>query len=210
MTNLRDAWEAHQTTGPNRRVSKLNTVTQGDYFAILARLALADPSLFMQLLASFGTLDEVWSWLSDEWFSYIYGMESLVRQKLCLLGLTRLLELPSPMQELTLGKLQDYFDIWGTVLTELQEGIPNGIDVLIGDLGYIGEATEYDTPKRITQRQMAASDPVHTIQASAFVRERLQDIIGRVGGESIFQEQWAANVDRDSIARFQTMAGLAQ
>lgn len=210
MTNLRDAWEAHQTTGPNRRVSKLNTVTQGDYFAILARLALADPSLFVQLLASFGTLDEVWSWLSDEWFSYIYGMESLVRQKLCLLGLTRLLELPSPMQELTLGKLQDYFDIWGTVLTELQEGIPNGIDVLIGDLGYIGEATEYDTPKRITQRQMAASDPVHTIQASAFVRERLQDIIGRVGGESIFQEQWAANVDRDSIARFQTMAGLAQ
>ncbi|OAA62115.1 Armadillo-type fold protein [Cordyceps fumosorosea ARSEF 2679] len=210
MGNLRDAWEAHQTTGPNRRVSKLNTVTQGDYFAILARLALAEPGLFVQLLASFGALDEVWSWLSAEWFSYIRSMDNLPRQKLFLLGLTRLLELPSPMQELTLAKLQDYFDMWAGVLAELQEGVPNGHDTLIGDLGELGEATEYDTPKRITERQMVASDPVHTIQASQFVRERLQDVVGRVGGESAFQEQWAANVDRDVTAKFQTMAGLGQ
>ncbi|TQV96285.1 hypothetical protein V2A60_003294 [Cordyceps javanica] len=210
MGNLRDAWEAHQTTGPNRRVSKLNTVTQGDYFAILARLALAEPALFVQLLASLGALDEVWNWLSAEWFSYIQGMDNLARQKLYLLGLTRLLELPSPMQGLTLSKLQDYFDMWTVVLAELQEGVPNGRDMLIGDLGELGEATEYDTPKRITERQMVGSDPVHTIQASAFVRERLQDIVGRVGGESAFQEQWAANVDRDVISKFQTMAGLGQ
>ncbi|OAR00437.1 hypothetical protein LLEC1_02416 [Akanthomyces lecanii] len=210
VTSLRDAWEAHQTTGPNRRVSKLNTVTEGDYFAILARLALAEPSLFVQLLASFGPLDDVWSWLSNEWFSYINGMDDLARQKLHLLGLTRLLELPSPMQELILAKLQDYFDMWASVLAELQDGIPNGQDMLIGDLGDMGEANEYDTPKRILERQMAASDPVRTIQASAFVRERLQDIVSRVGGESTFQEQWAANVDQDLIVKFQTMAGLGQ
>lgn len=210
MENLRDAWEAHQTTGPNRKVSKLNTVTQGDYFAILARLALAEPSLFVQLLASFGSMDEVWRWLSAEWFSYIQSMDNLERQKLYLLGLSRLLELPSPMQELTLGKLQDYFDMWATVLAELQEGVPNGPDMLIGELGEVGEATEYDTPKRIVERQMVASDPVHTIQAAAFIRERLQDLVGRVGGEAAFQEQWAANVDRDIIAKFQTLAGLGQ
>ncbi|KAJ3487073.1 hypothetical protein NLG97_g6490 [Lecanicillium saksenae] len=210
MENLRDAWEAHQTTGPNRKVSKLNTVTQGDYFAILARLALAEPSLFVQLLASFGSVDEVWNWLSAEWFAYIHVVDNLARQKLYLLGLTRLLELPSPMQELNLSKLQDYFDMWATALAELQEGVPNGPDMLIGELGELGEATEYDTPKRIAERQMAAGDPVHTIQAGAFIRERLQDIVARVGGESVFQEQWAANVDRDVIAKFQTMAGLGQ
>ncbi|KAM3515839.1 hypothetical protein MY11210_000610 [Beauveria gryllotalpidicola] len=211
MENLRDAWEAAQTTGPNRRVSKLSTVTEGDYFAILARLALAEPSLFVQLLASFGALDQVWNWLSAEWFSYIHDMDNLPRQKLHLLGLTRLLELPCPMQELVLGKLQDYFDMWATTLAELQEGTPNGRDMLVGDLGELGdEATEYDTPKRITERQMVASDPVHTVQASVFVRERLQDLVGRAGGESAFQEQWAVNVDPDVIAKFQAIAGLVQ
>ncbi|ATY62843.1 importin-beta domain-containing [Cordyceps militaris] len=210
MGNLRDAWEAHQTTGPNRRVSKLNTVTQGDYLAILARLAVAEPSLFVQLLASFGALDEVWSWLSNEWFAYMHDMDNLSRQKLYLLGLTRLLELPSPMQELALGSLQHYFDMWAMVLADLQDGIPNGPDMLIGDLGDLGEPTEYDSPKASTERQMVASDPVHTIQASAFVRERLQDLVSRVGGEAVFQEHWGANVDRDIITKFQTIAGLGQ
>lgn len=207
MEGLHDAWEAHQTTGPNKKVSQLNTVTQGDYFAILARLALADPSLFVQLLASFGPLNDVWGWLSAEWFSYIHGMDHPERQKLYLLGLTRLLELPSPMQELALGKLQDYFDMWATVLAELQEGVPNGPDTLSMD---DDEPTEYDTPKSIAKRQVKSGDPIFNIQAGGFVKERLQEIVGRVGGEAVFQEQWAANVDRDVIAKFQSMAGMGQ
>lgn len=207
MENLRDAWEAHQTTGPNRKVSKLNTITEGDYFAILGRLALAEPSLFVQLLASLGPLDEIWGWLSAEWFEYIRSMDHPERQKLYLLGLTRLLELPSPMQELCLGKLQDFFDMWATVLAELQEGVPNGPDMLI--MGP-DEATEYDTPKSIAEREMKARDPIYTIHAAAFIKERLQDVVGRIGGEAAFQEQWAVNVDRDIITKFQGLAGLGQ
>lgn len=207
MENLRDAWEAHQTTGPNKKVGKLSTVTQGDYFAVLARLALAEPALFAQLLASFGPLHEVWGWLSAEWFSYIHGMDHPERQKLYLLGLSRLLELPSPIQELVLGKLQDYFEMWAAVLAELQEGVPNGPDMLIMEEE---EVTEYDTPKSIAERQMKAKDPIHTVHAASFVREILQNLVGRLGGEVAFQEQWAANVDADVIAKFQKMASLGQ
>ncbi|KAI9172163.1 Importin-11 [Paramyrothecium foliicola] len=207
LENLHDAWEAHQTTGPNRRISKLNTVTEGDYFAILARLALAEPTVFTQMLTTFGNLDQVWTWLSAEWFDHLSSMDHPERQKLYLMGLTRLLELPSPMQELVLGKLQDYFTMWTNVIAELQGGVANGSDSLIwGEL----EATEYDTPKSIAERTMTSKDPVHSVHAFAFVQARLQDAVGRVGGEAAFQEQWAVNVDTDVLARYQEMVRAVQ
>ncbi|KAF4980158.1 hypothetical protein FZEAL_3777 [Fusarium zealandicum] len=207
LENLHDAWEAHQTTGPNRRVSKLNTVTEGDYLAILGRLALAEPTLFTQMLTNMGSLDQVWGWLSSEWFSHLSGMDHIEREKLYLLGLTRLLELPSPMQELVLSKLQDYFDMWINVVSELQDGVANGSDTLIwGPL----EPSEYDTPKIIAERNASAKDPVHTVHAFDFVRMRLQDLVSRVGGEAAFEEQWASNVDQDVLGKFRAMANAVQ
>ncbi|GJN70292.1 importin 11 [Purpureocillium lilacinum] len=207
MTNLRDAWEAHQTTGPNRRVSKLNTVTEGDYFAILARLALAEPNLFVQMLTTFGSLDQVWAWLSSEWFAHLLSMDHLERQKLYLLGLTRLLEVQSPMHELVLSKLQDYFDMWTNIIMELQDGVANNTDTLItGEL----EATEYDTPKTDAERRMMTRDPVHSVHAFGFVAPRLQDLVARAGGEAVFEETWAANVDKDVLAKFQEIARAMQ
>ncbi|PTD12380.1 Importin-11 [Fusarium culmorum] len=207
LGNLHDAWESHQTTGPNRKVSKLSTITETDYFAILARLALAEPTLFTQMLTNMGSLDQVWSWLASEWFSHMSDIDHIERQKLYLLGLTRLLELPSPMQELVLGKLQDYFDMWINVISELQDGVANGTDTLIwGPL----EPTEYDTPKIIAESQMSAKDPIHTVHAFDFVKLRLQDLVSRVGGEQAFQEQWAVNVDKEVLDKFQHMASGVQ
>lgn len=207
LANLHDAWEAHQTSGPNRKISKLNTVTEGDYLAILGRLALAEPSRFVQMLANFGGLEQVWSWLSVEWFTHLASMDDIERQKLSLLGLTRLLELPSPMQELVLGSLQDFFNLWTNTIAELQDGIANGTDTLIwGPL----EATEYDTPKTVAEQEFLAKDPVHTVHGFEFVRIRLQDIMNRVGGEGAFNEQWAVNVDKDVLSRFQDMVRAVQ
>ncbi|KAK8931836.1 Importin beta-like protein [Metarhizium anisopliae] len=207
MTNLHDAWEAHQTTGPNRKISKLNTITEGDYLAILARIALAEPNMFVQMLTAFGPLEQVWSWLSAEWFSHLSSMDHQERQKLYLLGLTRLIELPSPMQELTLSKLQDYFDMWTNVTSEVQEGELGGHDTLVwGEL----EPSEYDTPKMIIERQTMAKDPVHSVPTFQFVSARLQDLVARVGGEAAFEEQWAVNVDKDVLERFGQLANAAR
>lgn len=207
MTNLHDAWEAHQTTGPNRKISKLNTITEGDYFAILARLALAEPSIFVQMLTTIGSLDQIWSWLSSEWFSYLSSMDKPERQKLYLLGLTRLLELPSPVQELILSRLQDYFDMWTSIVSELQDGMADGTDSLIWTEM---EPTDYDTPKSIAEQEMAAKDPVHSVHAFAFARMRLQDVVNRVGGEAAFEDGWAVNVDKEILGRFQEMARAVQ
>ena len=207
MADLHDAWQAQQTTGPNRKISKLNVVTEGDFFAMLARLALAEPGVFVQMLAQFGAIDEVWAWLSQRWFQYAQDVDNLERQKLYLLGMTRLLELPSPMQELVLGKLQDYFSMWTTVVSDLQEGEAGARDCLIG-VDY--EESEYDTPKSNAEREMEQKDPIHTVHAYGFVRERLQDLVGRVGGEAAFEEQWAVNVDKDVMDKFRQVASTMQ
>ncbi|KEY68462.1 hypothetical protein S7711_01234 [Stachybotrys chartarum IBT 7711] len=207
MENLHDAWEAHQTTGPNRKISKLNIVTEGDYFAILARLALAEPTVFVQMLTTFGNLDSVWDWLSSEWFSCLNNIDNPERQKLYLLGLTRLLELPSPMQELVLGRLQDYFTMWTNVMTELQGGVANGTDSLMWTEM---EATDYDTPKIIAERHVTVKDPVHSVHCVGFVQARLQDVVARVGGEAAFQEQWAINVEKHLLDAFHAFMSEAQ
>jgi hypothetical protein len=199
MEGLHGAWEAHQTTGPNRKSSQLNTVTQGDYFAVLSRLLLADPALFATAITTFGSIEEVWTWLGGEWFSYLGGMDHLEHQKLYLMGLSRLLELPQPMQNLVLSKLQDYFTMWANVISELQDGVANSTDSLIwGEV----ETTEYDTPKSICERTVAEKDPVHSIHALEFVKPRLHDLIQRVGGQQQFEAEWAANVDTDVLRKF--------
>lgn len=159
------------------------------------------------MLGNFGPLEQVWGWLSSEWFSHLSDMDDLDRQKLYLLGLTRLLEVPSPVQELVLAKLQEFFDMWTNVIAELQDGVVNGTDTLIWREV---EASEYDTPRTIAEHDWSLKDPIHTIHAFQFVKERLQSLIDRVGGESAFEEQWAVNVDKEVLGRFQAMARAVQ
>lgn len=204
LQSLHDAWEAHQTTGPNRKVSKLNTVTESDYFAILARLALAEPNAFMMMLGSFGPLEAVWNWLSGEWFSHLSGMDDLPRQKLYLLSLTRLLELPEPVQNLTLGKLQDYFSMWNNTVSELQDGMPGAeTDCLLNPELAV---EEWHCPKNVRENELAAKDPVHSVHAFDFVRARLGDVVGRVGGEERFEGEWGVNVDGDVLEGFRRLS----
>jgi hypothetical protein len=207
MVNLHDAWEARQTTGPNRKQSKLNTITQGDYLAILARIILAEPNLFVQMLSTFGNIEEVWSWLSAEWFAYQSRMDNIERQKLYLLGLTRLLELNSPIQELVLGKLQDYLDLWINVIMDLQDGVVDGTDCLIWETEI--EVFEYDAPRLLVERESQHKDPVHCVNALQFVKARLQDVIARIGGQEVFHGVWAVNVDKDVMEAFQKMMDAA-
>lgn len=202
LASLQDAWEARQTSGPNRRVSELSTATAGDYLAILARLALAEPGLFVQMLSTVGQLEQVWARLSSEWFWYLHAVDKIEQEKLYVLGLTRLLELPSPMHELALGKLQDYFSMWTKLMTDLQEGMADGSDAL---LRRDWEDTEYDTPKTVRARQMQDQDPVYSVHILDFVAPRLQGLVARAGGEAAF-EQWTVNVDKDLLMEFQALA----
>ncbi|KAH6681082.1 armadillo-type protein, partial [Plectosphaerella plurivora] len=195
---LHDAWEARQTTGPNRRAPKLNTVAEADYFAILARLLLADPAVFVDMVTALAPLEQVWPWLISEWFSYMESWDLIQHKKLTLLALTRLLELQQPVQDLVLGKLQDYFVLWADVVAELQDG---AVDAEDNQITTELEATEYDNPKIIRERELYLQDPVHRVVAKPFVREQLQGLVARAGGDQKFQAEWMANVDKDVVEK---------
>ncbi|KAH6634205.1 armadillo-type protein [Chaetomium sp. MPI-SDFR-AT-0129] len=208
LEGLHSSWESSQTTGPNRKPSKINTIKETDYFAILARIALADPSLLVSMLSSFGSpIDQVWPWLSNQWFANFDCMGDVEREKLSCLALARLWELPSPVQDLVLGRLQDYLSMWTSVVTELADGTTEGplgaSDSLVWN--EVGEY-EYDTPRDVAEREFVFKDPVHRVVTYDFVRARLGDMVQRVGGEQAFEENWTVNVDREVLAGFQRLS----
>ncbi|KAK3951792.1 armadillo-type protein [Pseudoneurospora amorphoporcata] len=123
---LHSAWEASTTHGPNKKVSQINTIKQTDYFMLLARIALGDPTVFLTMLAGIAsnagsTIEQVWEWLGTLWFNNFDCMAEVERQKLSLLALTRLWELPDPMvqEKIVLARLQDFLAMWTSVVTEL-------------------------------------------------------------------------------------------
>ncbi|KAI2604675.1 ARM repeat-containing protein [Hypoxylon sp. NC1633] len=212
--DIHACYEAHQESGPKKRLdsthilSRVNIVTLTDYLSLLAWIALFDPALFVELLISLGPLDQVWNWLSSEWFGAFDGMAGLDQQKLSLMALTRLLELPQPMQDLVLSKLQDYFSMWTSTLIQLISNDPAdfGTDMLV--LTIEPGPQEWDTPKSVRERALYATDPVRRVSALSFVKERLNDLVRRVGGDQAFQDNWAVNVDKDVLSGFQAVGAL--
>ncbi|KAI1152697.1 putative importin 11 [Nemania diffusa] len=205
LEGIHDAYEAHQTSGPKRRQSRLTPFCLSSYFTILSRIAVIDPSTFVAMLGALGPIESVWGWLGVEWFSCFDSMAEPDRLKLNLLGVTRLLELPQPMAGLALGKLQDYLSMWTSVLCQIWDDDSPGYDGL-----YSTEkppSTEWDTYKDVVERELYATDPIRTVISYAFVKERLQGL-AHIVGEQTFQE-WLGNADKEVLAGFQGLENKA-
>ena len=116
LSGLHNAFLAHQTSGPNRTTSSIDGVVETDYLNVLARLAVASPSLFITALDATnygddepqGTLSQKLDWLLTEWFSHIDSIGHPVHKKLHCLALTSLLETAQPW---ILGRLQSLMTV---------------------------------------------------------------------------------------------------
>ncbi|KAI2641149.1 putative importin 11 [Xylaria nigripes] len=201
LEGIHDAYEAHQTSGPKKKQSRVEPLGLASYFTILSRIAVIDPSTFVAMLGTVGPLDNVWAWLSSEWFSCFDSMVEFERLKLNLLGITRLLELPQPMAGLVLARLQDYMSMWTSVIYQLWDPNVPGHDWLFSEEPLAG--IEWDTYRDVVERDLYTIDPVRTVSSHAFVQERLQTLSQTVG-EQTFQE-WVGNVDKDIVSGFQNV-----
>lgn len=128
MDGLRGSWEAHQTTGPNKKAPRVDGIVETDYFSVLARLALSNPRGFVLTLQSITAFSNeniapTMAWLLTEWFSHFENIGHPTQRKLGCLALTSLLETGAPW---ILGKLQDLMAVWTDVVTEVQEGAESG------------------------------------------------------------------------------------
>lgn len=212
LEGLHGLAEERNTTGPNRREGKISPLQAGNYFSFLSRIAIADPGVFINMLATVGgALEPTWQWFSETWFAHFDSECAVDRQKALCLALTRLCELPSPMQELVLARLQDYLSMWTSVVTELRPSAdddkPGRVDALVWDADDDARnGTEWDTSVDVYRREFAYRDPVHNIVAYDYILVRLGDLVRRAGGEQAFQENWAVNVDKEVLDGFQRLS----
>ncbi|KAI9871208.1 MAG: hypothetical protein M1830_003197 [Pleopsidium flavum] len=205
LEGLRESWEAHQTTDPASKHTKVEGVVETDYLSVLARIALGSPSVFvttMQTVATSRGEDflSLIRWVFAEWFSHFGNMGEPQKKKLMCLALTKLLDTG---QEWIFERLQDLMTVWTDVITELQEGAKNvGGDLLIywDPDGLKPEAPE--APEDERRRNVTFSDPVHRVHVKDFVKEQLQHTILQCGGHEAFQRDHLSKVDQDVIKSF--------
>ncbi|KAL1963724.1 hypothetical protein VTN77DRAFT_7928 [Rasamsonia byssochlamydoides] len=214
LDGLHSAYEASQTTGPNKKTSPIYGVLETDYFSVLARLALGSPRVFMSAIsAATGTSEEqTLSWLLTEWFFHYDNIGLVNQKKLHALALTQLLSIngsDSPPPAYLLNHLQSYLTVWTDIATELAEGTEDPNDPRAGDyLIFWNNAEtgpggqENEPPESSRRRDWENSDIVHRINIRDFIKQRLQAVIAGCGGEQRFQEEWLVNVDREVTTAF--------
>lgn len=194
-------WQAHQTTGPNRKDPSLDWIIETDYLALLSRIAYADPNVFVQVIHSLSSpigqsSSDAMEWLLSEWLSHFSDMDDIIRKKLMCLSLTRLLSTAKPV---ILTHLQELMNIWIDVCLGVREDDADiGGDALVYDISLV-EGSMYDSAEDVRKRELIYSDPVHTVNVCTFVRECFNEAVRRVGGEQKFQEDWLVNVDKTTI-----------
>jgi hypothetical protein len=206
LADLYNSHQSNQTVGPNKITRRISTVVEKDYFALLSRLALADPAAFVDKLATLegdSEFPQPWTWLLSEWFASFDYVADIARSKLSLLALTRLCELPGPMEALVLGKLQDFLAMWTSVRAELR----HGGDAVDADalVRQPVEGNEFETPLDVVERQIADRDPVFNINAHAFVNTTLQGLVQRTGGQQRFEQEWLVNIDKEVLTGFEAL-----
>ncbi|CAG8878417.1 unnamed protein product [Penicillium nalgiovense] len=221
LEGLYSAHEASQTSGPNRKTSPVVGVVESDYYSVLARLALASPTILASSVAAATNSSEEQSltWILTEWFLHYDNIGSINQKKLHVLALTQLLALPGdpldpslppPPPAYILSHLQSYLSVWTDIITELADGgaDPNA-DYLVCWNAPAGSATampesnqEVESPEIIRRRDWQSGDAIHRFMIRDFVRHRLQEVITGCGGVQRFQDEWLVNVDTEVVAAF--------
>lgn len=202
LIGLRGAHAAHQTTGPNRPSTSIDGLVETDYLSVLARLAIASPSLFIYTLTAAvpnELLETTISWLLTEWFSHLDNVSNPEKRKLFCLALTGLLETNEPW---ILGRLQELMTLWTDLVAELVDEDNREADCLvwwnIDNLKSDGP----ETPADERRRNLNFADPVHRLDLKGFIRDKLQATVEACGGQEKFESSWLINVDAEVVRAF--------
>ena len=129
MSGLKNTYDAHQTTGPNRVYSNIDGIVETDYLSVLARIAYARPYVFATAIANIAhvtneNFDETITWLLTEWFSHLENIGDPTKKKLMCLALTAELTTIPQVRD----RLQELMTLWTDMITELVVSVEDGGD----------------------------------------------------------------------------------
>ena len=207
IEGIREAWEAHQTTGPKAMVSNVQGEVETDFLAVLARILYASPEIFISVLAdpslaATGVVEKTMEWLLEEWFAHAQELVTdPARQKLLTMALTHLLTTSQPF---ILNRLQQLMDLWVSVIESLTE---SNEDKSRDSLVYTPpanpiEAGEGQSAGEARKAALQSRDPVHTVNLREMVGRAVVVVVEGVGGMDVFRDRWLVNVDKEVLEGF--------
>ena len=207
LRGLQDAYSAHQVTGPKRSSKKsscIDGMTETCYLSLLARLALASPSLFLSALQAalpHESLETTINWLLTEWLSNFDNTFDPVHRKLSCLALTALLD---TQHHCILARLQELMTVWTDIIIDLVDTDSNvsQLDCLVQTDPSSLKPDGPETPADARRRCLITADPVHQLDVKTFVRETLEAAVVAGGGRDAFESEWVVNVDAAVVQAF--------
>lgn len=203
LRSLQGAHFAHQVTGPKRSSktsSCIDSMTEIRYISLLARVALASPSLFLSALQAGSPhepIESTLNWLLTEWFSNLDNTFDPVRKKLSCLALTAILDTQHPV---ILARLQELMTVWTDVIIDLVDEADH--DCLVHTDPSTLKPDGPESPADARRRALISADPVHQLNIKTFVREKLEAAVVANGGRDAFESSWVVNVDVSVVRAF--------
>lgn len=204
LTGIKDAYDAHQTTGPNRRYPSIDGVVETDYLNVLARLAICSPNLLNSAVQTARPNSSI-DWLLAEWLEHMDNISHPNQKKLNCMAVTSLLATGEPW---ILSRLQSLMSLWTDVITELvtdyDDGQGNAIkrDCLVYTSPDAFKLDGPESPSAFLHRQLTFIDPLHRTDLRDYVREKLAAVVEGCGGMDNFRQQWVDSVDEDVVQAF--------
>jgi hypothetical protein len=230
VKGLKEAYEAHQTTGPKAIHTKIQGIVETDYWALMSRIAYESPEIFVSALQSspatstlpdnmphfpqLSGFDLVMQWVLDEWFSHADDVADPSRKKLVTLALTRLLDLPRPHIVIA-QHFQSLLALWTSVVLELTDGSDDKtVDCLAGtksaaqatEAAVSEDLTNFDTtpesPSFERLKALQETDPIFCVNLLQVIRTCLAGFVARCGGEETFRREVLGDVDKEIVDGF--------
>ncbi|POY71320.1 hypothetical protein BMF94_5632 [Rhodotorula taiwanensis] len=169
------------------------------YLSSLARIILASPDTFHQLVAaaasrSGASADAILDTIITQYVDRLDNMSQGRQRKLAALALAYLVPTTSPTM---LGRLSDFIALWSSVLAQTEETEQGDAELYHIPDDYQSDVEVDYTETLETQRRQALSshDPISAQPLKATIGQKLAEAQQLNGGAEVFQQQWLSRVD---------------
>ncbi|KAI0677486.1 ARM repeat-containing protein [Trametes maxima] len=183
---------------------KLHTIVLTEYVYVLARIALADRGMFVQLVsataAAQGTKESlVWDPILNQWWNRFDNMSEPRLRKLTAMGIANLVATGRPE---VLDRLStEICNLWVDVFGEIKEAQANaGADesslTMYWDRPFEDTYTDAEGTHEYERRKTVFNnDPVRTTPLIAFIGARLREAEAACGGAQELQSRYLAKAE---------------
>ncbi|KAI0776057.1 ARM repeat-containing protein [Trametes elegans] len=190
---------------------KLSVLVLTEYVYVLARIALADRQLFVQLVSATAASQKtkeslVWEPILNQWWNRFDNMSEPRLRKLTAMGIASLVATghPDVLDRLATEIFNLWIDVFGEIKEQQQQ---NGDDGCVSSVG-LGPLTLYwdkpfedvytdaeGTPEYQRRKAVFENDPVRTTALQGFVGASLQAAEAACGGAAELQAKYLSKAD---------------